>query len=245
METVPGSGASPQESSAGLAHSAVGASLATTLGAGVIRWGRRTWVIIGVALLTVGSLSFAFRHRWRAPAAAAVHGVGHGDDPSAACMSLGTSACSKCVAGSCCNEYSACQGNAACRRALETYNGCVQHPGHAEAAICSEAFGTDPNPEARSLASCAFVRVEGPSVKPGRCAGPCESSAIIDDACAAYCECMKQSCQITMKPAECPSICASLTPEQVRCRTYHCFLGAKTNPEIHCEHAVGRLNTCL
>jgi serine/threonine-protein kinase len=243
-EVAPGSAGGPQESSAGLAHSAVGATSATHSARSLLRFGgRRTWAFVGAGIVLALLLSFALRHRWRARAAAAAHGAQHGDDPSAACTSLGTTACSGCVAANCCVEYRACQGNAACRQALEAYNGCVQRPD--QAATCSETFGTLANPEARSLASCAFVRVAGPTVQPGRCAAPCEHGAIIDDACAAYCDCMKQSCQSTMSPSACPSACAQLTPEQTRCRTYHCFLGSKTNPEVHCEHAVGHLNTCL
>jgi hypothetical protein len=195
--------------------------------------------------MVVASLSLAIRQRWRASASSLRHSAEHTADSQPACSSLGTTPCSACVATNCCNEYQACEANAACRRALDAYNGCIQRLGRAEAATCSETFGTDPNPAARNLASCAFVKVSGPAVVPGRCAAPCEHGPIIDDACAAYCDCMKQSCQMTMNPSACPTACAELKPEQIRCRTYHCFLGSKTNPEVHCEHAVGHLNTCL
>jgi serine/threonine-protein kinase len=233
-------------SNAAIAHSST-ANLEAARGAKTSRLAVRfTWAMVLVGLGAAASFTFVMRSRWRHPVALS-HVADHAraDDSQGACALLGTTACSTCVAANCCNEYRACQANEACRQALEVYNGCVGSQARSQAATCSETFGTHPNSEARNLASCAFVKVGGPTVLPGRCAGPCEQAAIIDDACAAYCDCMKQSCQITMNPSACPSVCAQLKPDQIRCRTYHCFLGSKTDPAVHCEHAVGHLNTCL
>jgi serine/threonine-protein kinase len=244
--SAPASGPlSAPTSHAGVAHSSTAEDLNAARGVASRVFARRTWAAVFVAIGAAASFTLVMRGRWRRPVALASHEAAHAGDPQAACASLGTTACSTCVAANCCGEYRACQADAACRQALEAYNGCVQSSAPSKTATCTETFGTHPNPEARNLASCAFVKVEGPTVLPGRCAAPCEQAAIIDDACAAYCACMKQSCQITLSPAACPSACAELKPDQIICRTYHCFLGAKMDPEVHCEHAVGHLNTCL
>src|SRR5439155_23149646 len=116
------------------------------------------------------------------------------------------------------------------------YNGCLRRSEGGRSETCSEQFGTQPNREARALASCAFVHMGGPVVTPGRCVDDCEHDFIGDNACVAYCNCMRSTCRATMDPAACPSACAQLGANQIECRTYHCFLGSRAQPEIHCQH---------
>jgi len=160
------------------------------------------------------------------------------------CGNLGTTPCSACVAANCCAPYQACQAVPACKQALDAYNGCLHRSPSDRASTCSEAFGTDANPEARALAKCAFVSVGGPAVTPGRCVDQCEHDFLGDNACVGYCNCMATTCQSTMGPSTCPATCGRLTPEQVECRSYHCFLASRSNAELHCQHAIGRLGMC-
>ncbi len=157
---------------------------------------------------------------------------------------LAATRCSVCIASNCDPEYQACRASPACERALQNYNKCVSKLDGSLDATCSEKFGTDPDRSAQRLASCAFVAMGGPIVEPGRCTQECIDQPISVNACAGYCNCMGQTCESTMAPADCPSICAKLSPEQVRCRTYHCFLGSQTQPELDCQHAIGRLDMC-
>jgi tRNA A-37 threonylcarbamoyl transferase component Bud32 len=157
---------------------------------------------------------------------------------------LAATRCSVCIASNCDPEYQACRASPACERALQSYNKCVGKLDGSLDASCSETFGTDPDRSAQRLASCAFVAMGGPAVEPGRCTQECIDQPISVNACAGYCNCMAQTCESTMPPADCPSLCAKLSPAQVRCRTYHCFLGSQTQPELHCQHAIGRLNMC-
>jgi serine/threonine protein kinase len=201
-------------------------------------------------LLFVAGLTFSLGlgvGAWKLLRSALFHGAEHTMDSQSdamACADLGTSACSACLAANCCGEYRKCQTDTGCSAALQSFNRCRdQANDHGAAAACSEKVGTDPNPLVQNLASCAFVRIGGPVVAPGKCAQQCNESAS-QNACMGYCSCMKEWCQMTMAPDACPAACARMTPEQVRCRTYHCFLGGKANPEIHCQHAIGGLGTC-
>jgi serine/threonine-protein kinase len=185
---------------------------------------------------------------WKLRRSPLFHGAPHAMDAKGdmmACADIGTSACGSCLAANCCREYRSCQADTGCNAALQSYNRCRdQAQNHGAAAACSETFGTDPGPLVQNLTSCAFVHVGGAVVTPGKCAQQCNESAS-QNACMGYCSCMKEWCQVTMAPDACPAACARMTPDQVRCRTYHCFLGGKANPDIHCQHAIGGLATCL
>jgi serine/threonine-protein kinase len=157
---------------------------------------------------------------------------------------LASAGCNVCVASNCYPEYQACVANDACKRAIQSYNECIRRADGSFDATCSENFGTNRAPEAQRLASCAFVAIGGLQVVAGKCTEECKREPIDVDACVGYCNCMGQTCRATMDPARCPALCAAMTQEQVRCRTYHCFLASQSQPEIHCEHAIGHLNMC-
>jgi hypothetical protein len=168
-------------------------------------------------------------------------GAGSG---GAACTALGATVCGRCVAAQCCEEYQACVDDPGCRRAVEVYDGCINRPPtDVVSSTCSEDLGTSDNIRAQALAGCMFVDLATGAPKPGKCATPCDNAPIGDDPCANYCGCMADFCQITI-PADCPTACAALTPAQLHCRTYHCFLGSMTTPDIHCRHAIGQLMKC-
>jgi hypothetical protein len=54
---------------------------------------------------------------------------------------------------------------------------------------------------------------------------------------------MRQTCS-TIDADTCLSTCAHLSPEQTRCRSYHCFLATRGDPQLHCQHAIGHLGMC-
>jgi eukaryotic-like serine/threonine-protein kinase len=151
--------------------------------------------------------------------------------------------CSACVAAHCAGEYQACRANRACARVLETYNACVDQRGRARASACAETLGTNSNAAAQRLASCVFVQTGGPVVLPGKCADTCAGEAILDAACIGYCACMRQTCS-TLDADTCLATCGHLSPEQTRCRSYHCFLAKRGDPQLHCQHAIGHLGMC-
>jgi hypothetical protein len=171
-------------------------------------------------------------------------GTGGAAGASGACAQLGKTDCGTCIAAQCCEEFKSCFDDPDCRKAVEVYDGCIfRPPSDAGGATCSEDLGTRLNPRARDLANCMFVDLSGGPPKPGKCADVCEGAAIGDDPCANYCGCMADFCPAKI-PESCHMACEKLSPEQQQCRTYHCFLGSRVTPEIHCRHAVGELGVC-
>jgi eukaryotic-like serine/threonine-protein kinase len=197
-------------------------------------------VVVATALVAL-AVGFAARRRANerrvAPVATDARPDG-GGAPGAA-----SPPCSACVVAHCADDYRACRANRACARVLESYNACVDERGRARAGVCAETLGTNANAAAQRLASCVFVQTGGPVVLPGKCADTCAGEAILDAACIGYCACMRQTCS-TLDADTCLATCAHLSPEQTRCRSYHCFLAKRGDPQLHCQHAVGRLGMC-
>jgi serine/threonine-protein kinase len=205
--------------------------------------GRRTGaaraIVVCAAILAVVVVSLA---AWRAARSTRGGGAAAASSPSST-ASLNASTCDMCVAANCGNEVQACESSPACKGALGQYDDCVAGRGKTDVAACAETLGTSPAPEAQRLAGCVFVRVGGPTLVPGKCATACTGTAI-GGACSAYCTCMRDTCEKILPIATCAQSCAALTPEQVRCRTFHCALASQGQPELHCRHAVGQLQMC-
>jgi eukaryotic-like serine/threonine-protein kinase len=205
-----------------------------------LRAGQR--LAFGVAALVALAGGLVARHHFaRAPA---VLTVTRAPEPRSGAVAASPTSCSACVAANCYNEVQACQQSRGCKQALAAYNSCVTRSADPLAAACSETLGTDRTAEGQRLAGCVFARVGGPMVVPGHCAETCSRSTIGQDACAGYCDCMQRTCASTLEVTACPATCAALTPDQIRCRTYHCFLASQSQPQVHCQHAVGRLGMC-
>jgi hypothetical protein len=198
-------------------------------------------IVVVAAALVALAVGFAARRRANERRAAPVPTDARpdgGDAPGAA-----SPPCSACVAANCGDDYQACRANRACARVLEGYNACVDQSGRARAGVCAEALGTNSNAAAQRLASCVFVQTGGPVVLPGKCADTCAGEAILDATCIGYCACMRQTCS-TLDADTCLATCARLSPEQTRCRSYHCFLAKRGDPQLHCQHAIGHLGMC-
>jgi hypothetical protein len=202
----------------------------------------RARVAIFVPIFVATTLVVAFTLRRtanerRAPPVAIVARADGG-----AALGAASPPCSACVAAHCADDYQACRASRACARVLESYNACVEQKGP-RAGACAETLGTNANAAAQRLASCVFVQTGGPVVLPGRCADTCAGEPILDAACIGYCACMRQTCS-TLDADACLATCGHLSPEQTRCRSYHCFLAKRGDPQLHCQHAVGRLGMC-
>jgi hypothetical protein len=209
-----------------------------------IRWPAVAAMAGGLLLaFTVFAIVAHIRHG-TAEVGRSVVAEAHDAGAAVAAAPVAAPTCGACVAKNCSAEYQACQGSRACRQALAAYNGCVDRTTDPLAAACTETLGTARDLGARRLSGCVFARVGGPTVVSGKCAESCSRSAISDESCEGYCGCMAATCSKTLDAAACRMACAALKPQQIRCRTFHCFLASKSQPEIHCQHAVGRLNMC-
>jgi hypothetical protein len=196
-------------------------------------------VVVAAALVAL-AVGFAVRRRAnerRVPA------VATDARPDGGAPGVASPPCSACVAANCGDEYQACRANRACARVLESYDACVDQSDRARAGVCAETLGTNSNAAAQRLASCVFVQTGGPVVLPGKCADTCAGEAILDAACIGYCACMRQTCS-TLDADACLATCARLSPEQTRCRSYHCFLAKRGDSQLHCQHAIGHLGMC-
>jgi hypothetical protein len=209
-----------------------------------IRWPAVAAMAGGLLLaFMLFALAARIRHTTREvsrPVVAETHDAG----AVSAAPTVAAPTCGSCVARNCSSEYQACQSSRACRQALAAYNGCVDRATDPLAAACTERLGTARDLATRRLSGCVFARVGGPTVVSGKCVDSCSRSAIGDASCEGYCDCMARTCATTLDAVSCRTTCAALKPQQIRCRTFHCFLALKSEPEVHCQHAVGHLGMC-
>jgi len=171
-------------------------------------------------------------------------GVGGGSGGSA-CSLMAPDPCNQCVAERCCSAHDACNGDAACKKALSEYNVCVGVSFTNDAGgTCEEALGTS-GALAQALATCALSNA-ATDTPPG-CADACTDKPIGGDICSTYCSCVSLNCpEKAFEVGSCLANCGAFTEPQLTCRPYHCTLAqkAKTSSDepgrvTHCGHSFG------
>jgi len=146
--------------------------------------------------------------------------------------------CEACLETGC--DISKCMADSQCRLALLNYTRCL------DGSLCEDTSCSE------RLANV----LENNPLLPHPCIDACPActrSRGVLPICKLYCSCMQAACTDQLNSVLGGSIDACVAqceasgdaPSITLCKETHCEVAAKYDPDMHCQHAIGKLGQCV